>query len=220
MEGALSAVEIRALGCLIEKQITVPESYPLTLNALLSACNQTTNRDPVTSYDESAVAAALEGLREKGFVRRVIGARAPRYEHRFNEQYTLGRGETAAMCVLMLRGPQTAGEIRARAGRLHAFAGLEEVEAALQSLVGAAPPLAIRLPRLPGTKESRVAHLLGGEPRAADEAQAGESQPGPAGSEAHADPDRLARLEAEVGGLRQEVQELRQQLLDLKRPSE
>ena len=218
MDVPLDPIETRILGCLIEKKITTPEYYPLTLNSLASACNQTTNRDPVTTYDESAVEGALETLRHKGLIWVVRGGRALKYEHRFSEKLKLEGGELAAMGVLMLRGPQTAGEIRARTGRLHEFASLEEVDATLESLMKAEPPFAMKLPRLPGTKEPRFAHLLGGE-------VAVEGREPEAGGEASAigapgGKERIAKLESDIESLRQELNDLRQQFLDLKRQFE
>jgi uncharacterized protein len=213
----LDSVEIRILGCLVEKQSTTPDVYPLSLNALVVACNQTTNRDPVTSYDEGVVTRALEHLRAKGFVWAVTGSRVPKYEHRLREKLELSGARMAAMCVLMLRGPQTAGEIRGRTGRLHGFAGLEEVEATLESLRTSTPPRVAKLPRLPGTKEPRYAHLLGDEPATAG------SDPVPppmaAAFDAGADLERIARLEAEVIALRGELDELRSKLAELKSAS-
>jgi uncharacterized protein YceH (UPF0502 family) len=210
----LDAAEIRILGALLEKQITTPEYYPLTLNALVNACNQTTNRDPVTTLDEGTVARTLEGLREKSLVWVVRGGRAPKYEHRLAEKLALGAPETAVMCVLMLRGPQTPGEIRGRTGRLHAFAGIDEVEATLEGLMRTAPPLVTRLPRLPGTKEARFAHLLGGEPAAEITASSPRSEP--AEPAAHPEGERIARLEREIEALREEVELLRGQVAELR----
>jgi len=211
-------VEIRAIGALVEKQVTTPEYYPLTLNALVNACNQTTNRDPVTSYDASTVERALESLRQKGLIWSVRGGRALKYEQRLSEKLALGAREMAVLCVLMLRGPQTAGEIRGRTGRLHEFASLEEVEPVLHSLMSAEPPLAIKLPRAPGTKEARFAHLLGGEPPVAGREPAPPADS--SNSEASTDGERIGRLEAEIQALRLEFDELRRQFDDLKRQFE
>jgi hypothetical protein len=218
METLLSPAEVRVLGCLIEKQIAVPESYPLTLNTLTHACNQTTNREPVMSLSETAVEAALDDLAEKGLVWKVLGSRAPKYEHRFKQKFPIPAGENAVMCLLMLRGPQTAGELRSRSGRLHEFASLEEVAAAIESLTRAEPPLAIKLPRVPGTKEYRFGHLLGIV--MADSLGAASGQAEPATGEARAEVDRSSGLEAEVAELRRELQELRQQFLELKKQFE
>ena len=154
------------LGALIEKQVTTPEYYPLTLNALTLACNQKNNRYPVTSYSENQVAAALESLREKNLTYVFYGStsRVPKYKHVMPEVMHLNHAETALMCVLMLRGSQTLGELRGSASRLHEFSSLEEVEETLNGLISREPePLVARLPRQPGQKEGRFAHLLSGE---------------------------------------------------------
>ena len=218
MEASLDPIEIRVIGALIEKQVATPEYYPLTLNSLVAACNQTTNRDPVTSHDESAIGRALASLRQKGLTWTVTGGRAPKYEHRFGEKFQLAGPALAVMCVLMLRGPQTAGEIRGRTGRLCEFAGLEEVETVLASLMGLERPLAIKLARLPGTKEPRYAHQLGGD------APAYGHEPPPPTEASVTDVlganQRIVQLENEMAALRQELQELHQQFLDLKRQFE
>jgi uncharacterized protein YceH (UPF0502 family) len=162
----LTDIETRVLGSLIEKQVTTPEYYPLTLNALTLACNQKNNRHPVTSYTESQVADAVESLREKNLAYVYYGStsRVPKYKHVVPEVMHLSPPETALMCVLMLRGAQTPGELRGNASRLHEFSGLEEVEAVLNGLISHEPePLVVRLPRQPGQKEVRFAHLLSGE---------------------------------------------------------
>ena len=162
----LTDIETRVLGSLIEKQVTTPEYYPLTLNALTLACNQKNNRYPVTSYSEHQVADALESLREKSLTYVFYGStsRVPKYKHVMPEVMHLNHAETALMCVLMLRGAQTIGELRGSASRLHEFSTLEEVEETLNGLISREPePLVARLPRQPGQKEGRVAHLLSGE---------------------------------------------------------
>ena len=167
MEALLNVVELRVLGALIEKKITTPEYYPLTLNSVTTACNQKSNRDPVVSLEEKAVARALEGLREKGLARQVSGVdmRVPKHYHLFDEKMCLTRPQIAALCVLMLRGPQTVGEIRGRSGRLYEFTDLEEVERVLMELVERSEgALVVRMARQPGRKESRYAHVLMGEP--------------------------------------------------------
>jgi uncharacterized protein YceH (UPF0502 family) len=216
----LNAVEARVVGSLIEKQITTPEYYPLTLNALINACNQTTNRDPVVSYDEKTVARALESLREKNLIWMVSGAgsRVPKYEHRLDEALKLAEQEIAVICVLFLRGPQTVGEIRGRTARLYEFASLEEVELVLESLIAAEPPLVTRLARLPGTKESRYAHLLAGE--VVVEARETEPPGERAVMEVRAENERIRKLEAEVEDLRRQFSDLRDQFLDFKKQFE
>ncbi|MGB8508559.1 MAG: YceH family protein, partial [Pyrinomonadaceae bacterium] len=166
MDALLNETEVRVVGALVEKQVTTPEYYPLTLNALVHACNQTSNRDPVVSFDEKTVAHALETLREKNLVYIFYGSdsRVPKYKHILTEIYRLTAQELAAMCVLMLRGPQTVGEVRGRTNRLYNFEGLADVEATLEALANREDgPLVARLPRQPGRKEARYAHLLAGE---------------------------------------------------------
>lgn len=167
----LTPEEARVVGALAEKQLTTPQYYPLTLNALVNACNQTSNRNPVVTYDDATVEAALKGLRDKGLARAVLspGNRAPKYRHLLDEALALVPEEVAVMTVLLLRGPQTTGELRTRTERMYAFSSLEEVEAALERLATRhEEPLAEKLERQPGQKEARYAHLLGGrapEPR-------------------------------------------------------
>ena len=203
----LTAVEVRVLGALVEKEMATPEYYPLTLNALVNACNQKSNRDPAVSYDEDTVAEAIDSLREKKLAAVITGAgmRVPKYRELLSESLNLGRRELAILCELMLRGPQTVGELRDRAGRLHPFADLDEVESILRRLMEWQPdPLAVRLARQPGTKEQRNAHLLSGEPAAVASAEAP--------PEAPARGERLAALEAEVRELRNEVRALGERL--------
>jgi uncharacterized protein YceH (UPF0502 family) len=198
-------VEIRVLGCLIEKQRTTPDAYPLSLNSLRLACNQATNRDPVVEYDEPTIRAALDRLRQKGWTRLASGpgTRAAKYRHLFDEAVGLDAEEIPLLCVLMLRGPQTPGELKQRTERLHRFDGLGRIDEVLVRL--ADRELVVRLERRPGQKEQRYAHLLGGDapPAAAEPADA----PGPA-----AEDDRLAALEQELGELRDEVASLRAEL--------
>ena len=219
MDFILNQVEVRVLGSLIEKEITTPEYYPLTLNALINACNQLSNREPVVSFDEKTVARALESLREKKLAWMVTGVgRVPKYEHRFAEALQLAEQEAAVLCVLMLRGPQTVGEIRGRTGRLYEFKELEEVELTLQALMAAQAPLVTRLPRQPGTKESRYAHLLSGE------VQVEEREVTPrleqATIEVRQENGRLARLESELADVKLELDQLKQQFLDFKKQFE
>ncbi|HTQ57713.1 MAG TPA: YceH family protein [Bryobacteraceae bacterium] len=209
----LSDAEVRVLGALMEKEIATPEYYPLSLNALVNACNQKSNREPVVSYDEDTVEAALAGLRDKGLAVRISGhdMRVPKHGHRLQEVLNLGRREAAVLCVLLLRGPQTPGELRGRTERLYPFGDLEAVDACLARLMEWQPePLATRLARQPGTKEARYAHLLSGEPPA--------EAPAPAACEPR-EPreDPLARLTATVEKLEAEVADLKRQLADLRR---
>jgi uncharacterized protein YceH (UPF0502 family) len=193
----LNDTEVRVLACLIEKESTTPEYYPLSLNALTLACNQKTNRDPVVSYSDDTVTEALDGLREKRLARPASASgRVEKYEHSIVEVFNLGRRELALLCALMLRGPQTVGELRDRAGRMRAFSDLEEVEACLENLIRWEPdPLATRLARQPGTKEPRYMHLLSGETGPVDTAPR----------------ERTIPMEEQVAVLRQELQELREE---------
>ena len=203
----LNVVEVRVLGSLVEKEMATPEHYPLPLNALVHACNQKSNRDPAVNYDEDTVADAIDTLREKGLAASITGAgmRVPKFRERLSEKLNLGRRELAILCELMVRGPQTVGELRDRAGRLHPFSDTDEVEAVLQRLIEWQPePLAVRLPRQPGTKEPRTAQLLSGPPSIASPAAAVEAEVPRVG--------RLAELEAEVRALREEVRVLAERL--------
>lgn len=206
----LNAVEARVLGALVEKEATTPEYYPLSLNALVSACNQKNNREPVMQLDEDEVRQALHGLEDDKLAgpSRNADGRVAKYEHYLQEAFNLTRGETAVFCVLLLRGPQTPGELRGRTERMYRFAELEDVLSALQRLMQREPALVTALPRQPGTKEIRYAHLLSGEPDipAASPSSAVAEAAGSAGEE------RLLRLEAEVAQLRQELTELKEQV--------
>src|SRR5580698_6504944 len=160
----LTPTEARVLGALIEKEITTPEYYPLSLNALVNACNQKNNREPVTALDEVEVRQALHGLEDERLAAAVRGdSRVPKYEHHVQEVFNFTRGEIAVVCVLLLRGPQTPGELRGRGERMHRFEELSDVQSALQRLMQREPPLVKVLPRQPGTKEARYAHLFSGE---------------------------------------------------------
>ena len=213
--GPLGPAEVRVLGSLVEKDITTPDYYPLTLNALTNACNQSSNRDPVVSYSEQEVTRALDALRERRLAYMFQGAesRVPKFGHRVAESLELDRTGTSVLCVLMLRGPQTAGEVRARTGRMHEFASLAEAEAALEALCSRpAGALAARLPRRRGTKEQRYAHLLGGPVEQGAPGEAAAQEP----AQARPDDGRVARLEGEVEGLRREVAELRREVSELR----
>jgi uncharacterized protein YceH (UPF0502 family) len=209
MEIKLTETQVRVLGSLIEKDITTPEYYPLSLNALVNACNQKSNRDPVMQLDEDAVRDALEGLQEQRMAGPARGAdtRVTKYEQRLQEVFNFTRAEIAVLCVLMLRGPQTPGELRGRAERMHRFEALDDVQSALQKLMQREPSLAKVLPRQPGTKESRYAHLLAGD---AVEVEAPMQAGTPTGR--NPDAERIARLEEEVIELRREVSEAKDQL--------
>ena len=223
MGALLNDVEARVVGSLAEKQVTTPDYYPLTLNALVHACNQISNREPVVNYDERTVADAVESLRAKNLVYIFYGAesRVPKYKHMMREMFALSPQELAAMCVLMLRGPQTVGEIRSRTGRLYEFADLSEVEATLEGLARRDEPLVAKLPRQTGRKEARYAHLLSGLPEVED---AGDEQAIHATTRATTprvnEGERVALLEAEVERLRSELAELRQQFDEFRRQFE
>jgi uncharacterized protein len=209
----LTRNEIRVLGSLVEKESTTPDNYPLSLNAATAACNQTTNRDPVLRLEEDAVAAAAVALRRHGLVRQIqpVGSRVTKFEHRLGEELELDRRQTAILGVLMLRGPQTAGELHARTGRLEPFQDLADLEATIESLIAREPePLVVRLPRRPGQKEPRFAHLLGGEAPAA-EAEAPAATGSRPMAPAQEGDERINALEREVAELRAELAALRAQ---------
>jgi uncharacterized protein len=215
----LTDIEVRVLGSLVEKQVTTPEYYPLTLNSLTLACNQKNNRNPVTSYSEEMVAAALESLREKNLTYVFYGStsRVPKYKHVMTEVLHLNAAELAVLCVLMLRGSQTVGEIRGNGARLHEFASLEEVDATINSLISREPDrLVIRLPRQPGQKEVRFAHLLSGEPDVEAMAVA-ESSPV---ARRKTETERVEKLEQDVLTLTGQIQQLEQQFEEFKKQFE
>jgi uncharacterized protein YceH (UPF0502 family) len=227
VDALLNEVEARVVGSLIEKQVTTPEYYPLTLNALVNACNQLSNRDPVVAFDEKTVARALESLREKNLAYVFYGSdsRVPKYKHVMTEIFHLTPSELAVMCVLMLRGPQTTGEIRSRTSRLYEFADLSEVEATLEKLIERDDPAMVaRLPRMAGQKEARYAHLLAGEVAAATvpatETQRATPRTEAAVLEVRAENEKVSRLEAEVETLRREVAYLREQFESFKKQFE
>jgi uncharacterized protein len=194
-------VELRVLGCLIEKQRTVPDAYPLSLNSLRLACNQTTNRDPVVEYDEETIRTALASLSRRGWARLASGpgSRVVKYRHLFDEALGLSHAEVSLLAVLMLRGAQTPGELKQRTERLHPLASLPEVEGVLEGLIER--ELVTRLPRRPGQKETRYRHLLGGE-----EAPAAE------GGEVEAAGDRVAELEARLARVEEQLAALLESL--------
>ncbi len=212
----LSDVEVRVLGALIEKDITTPDYYPLSINALVNACNQKNNRDPVMALNEEAVRAALDSLQAQRLAGPSSGAdsRVTKYEHRLQEVFNFDRREIAILCVLLLRGPQTPGELRGRAERMYRFEALEDVHATIDRLSQREPPLMAVLPRQPGTKESRYMHLLAGDAPPLELTQVREPGVPSDGN------DRIARLENEVAELRKEVGEMRQQLTSLRKQFE
>jgi uncharacterized protein len=211
----LSNVEVRVLGALIEKDITTPDYYPLSLNALVNACNQKNNRDPVMALNEDAARAALESLQRQRLAGPASGAdgRVTKYEHRLQEVFNFDRRETAVLCVLFLRGPQTPGELRGRSERMYRFEELEDVLATLDRLSQRDPPLVAVLPRQPGTKESRYMHLFSG-------AAGTEAAPVRAAAANSTEDDRVAHLENEVADLRREISEMREQLAAFRRQFE
>jgi len=208
----LSDIEVRVLGALVEKEITTPEYYPLSLNALINACNQKSNREPVMALDEEAVRKALRSLTDQALARPASGdSRVSKFEHRLNELYNFHRHEIAVLSVLMLRGPQTPGELRTRCERMYAFEDLDAVHAALNLLMRREPPLVKVLPRQPGTKESRFMHLLSGDVAPAGGTEAAQESPASYSSAAPADRERIAQLETDVSELRRELETLREQ---------
>ncbi len=218
---ALNPAEVRVLGALVEKQLTTPDYYPLTLNALLNACNQLTNREPVVAFDESTVTRAIEDLREKRLAGQFQGAesRVAKYKHALTDALLLTPAEVALLCVLLLRGPQTIGELRTRAERMFAFETLAEVGEVLAALASHQPQaLVAKLPRQPGTKEARYAHLLGGP--IASAAIEPTVQAHSASAVASPEAERVDRLETEVAALRREVAELKEQLATFRRQLE
>lgn len=218
MELTLTGNEVRVLGSLIEKDITTPDYYPMSLNALVNACNQKSNRDPFMQLDENAVRDALAALQERHLAGPAGGAdsRVTKYEHRTQERFNFTRPETAVLCVLLLRGPQTPGELRGRTERMFRFETLDDVQSALQKLMQRDPPLVKVLPRQPGTKEYRYVHLLAGDVAGAEFPEPAAAAP----SRNPADAERWARLEEEVSALRREVGEVKDQLERFRRQFE
>lgn len=214
----MNDVEIRVLGSLVEKEITTPDYYPLSLNALINACNQKSNRDPLMTLDEAGVSEALRTLNKKGMAGPADGFdnRVTKYEHRLQEVFNFTRPETAILCELLLRGPQTPGELRSRAERMHRFDDRSEVQSTLQRLINYEPPLVKMLPRPPGTKEVRYVHLLSGD------VEAPEPQPPREAAVINrsGNAEQIAHLEDEVAGLQREVADLKQQLADFRKQFE
>ncbi|MCM0081000.1 YceH family protein [Geomonas sp. Red32] len=232
MKMNLDQLEIRVLGSLIEKELSTPENYPLSLNALVAACNQKSNREPAMSLTEAEVLAALERLGARGLARlTTVGGRVPRYCHSVTDKLGLAEGPRALLAELMLRGPQTPGELRSRCDRMASFADVAAMESAMGALLQAGPPLVVRLPRQPGRKEPRYAQLFAGMPEIAEESetddQGWQSEEGTADLEGGAPARaarsggggaaaaRLAALESEVGELRGEVAGLRREIEEL-----
>lgn len=203
MDWQLDAAEVRVLGALMEKEVATPEYYPLSLNALVNACNQKSNRDPVVNYDETTVEQALESLRYKGMATRITGrdVRVPKHGQAFTEKFNMGRREAALVCLLLLRGPQTPGELRSRSDRLYTFDDLEAVESTLNRL--AEIEFVTRLPRQPGARESRWAHLFSGEVAVPEEPVS------TAPERVTPDRERIAALEEQVAELKRQFEEFR-----------
>ncbi len=216
MAEKLTEVEARVVGALIKKQLTTPEYYPLTLNALVAACNQKSNREPVVAYDEETVTKALENLREKNIVYVFYGStsRVPKYKHILPDVFELEPPATAVLCVLMLRGAQTLGELRERTSRLYEFSGLGEVNETLDNLMRRDEPLVVKLERLPGQKEARFAHLLAGE---IDISAYAKENPI---FNKQADNQRMENLERELENLQTEFNLFRQMFEDFKKQFE
>lgn len=204
----LSFPETRVLGCLLEKEATTPENYPLSLNSLLNACNQTTNREPVVAFDEATVQEALDSLRSRKLATVIFGAgsRVQKYRHELPEHFELDRRETALLCVLLLRGPQTPGELRQRTERMASFPGLPEVEACLDGLTTGADPLLRVIPAGLGRKEKRYAQRLGGEPVEPSVAPGAAFTPAPSAASL-----QMEALQNEVAALREELAALREE---------
>lgn len=216
MDIVLSNEEVRVLGCLLEKKMATPEYYPLTLNALMNACNQKSNRDPLLAYDEETVLQAIDGLKKKQLVLESNVSRAPKYEERFDRDRNFNSQEAAVVCVLMLRGPQTIGEIRGRTERLCSFGSLNEVTDTLETL--SALGLVVRMSRQPGQKEARYCHLMCGQPDEASYAVPFSQCPSP--QEAVAEASRIAALEEKVAALSLEVDDLKRIFQDFRRQFE
>jgi uncharacterized protein YceH (UPF0502 family) len=219
----LETSEVRVLGALIEKQITTPDYYPLTLNALTNACNQLTNRDPVVAFDDQTVVRAVDRLRDKRLASLFAGAesRVAKYKHTLTDALLLTPAEVALLCVLMLRGPQTLGELRTRSERLFTFDTMLEVEETLNALAARTPQsLVAKLPRQPGTKEARYAHLLAGPFEPAQTSAEPAQRPEPATVAVRAENERIAKLEQDIVELRRELSEMKQEFADFRRQFE
>jgi hypothetical protein len=216
MDIRLTDTEARVLGSLIEKDSTTPDYYPLSLNALVNACNQKNNREPVMNLTEEAVRAALSGLQDRRLAGPARGtdSRVTKYEHRIQEVFNFTRPETAVLCVLLLRGPQTPGELRGRTERMFQFEHLDDVQSTLQRLIERDPPLVKMLPRQPGTKESRYAHLLSGD------IELQSVEPARAAPSVNPENQRLTRLEDEVAALHNELDAIKQQFAEFRKQFE
>lgn len=216
MEPVLNDIQVRILGCLIEKELTTPDYYPMTLNALTNACNQKSNRNPVFSFEETSVVRGLEELQRKTLTEKILkpDSRVPKYRHLFPETCILSGHQTVVLCILMLRGPQTAGEIRGHAGRMCSFSDIREVEGILNGLMERKEPLVIKLTRQIGQKEYRYMHLLSGKPAVSHAGQRGIGEQ--ADIRAYAGSDRISTLESGLAALRRDFDELKKAFFDLK----
>ena len=210
MESLLTFDETRVIGSLIEKELTTPEYYPLTVNALKNACNQKSNRNPVVAFDENIIETTLDKLRDKAFVSRVTGSdiRVPKYRQIFTEELKLEPDETAVICELMLRGPQTPGELKNRGSRMFNFESLAQVDKVLQKLMSLEKPFVVKLPRQAGMKESRYAHLLSGQPEINNSDVQEET--------VSAESERISKIEEHVQNLQNELAELKKQFNEFK----
>lgn len=215
MEYVLNVIEVRVLGSLIEKELTTPEYYPLSLNALTNACNQKSNRDPVMALTDEDIVRALDSLRFKQLAIISADGRVPKYRHLLAEKMGLMPAELAVISELLVRGPQTVGELRTRGERMHPFGELAAVEEVLQELMERGTPLITKMARQPGRKEARYAHLFSGMPECGEEGA--EAAPEPARQRVMAENERIAKLESEVAGLREEVAGLREEVAGLRR---
>lgn len=216
MPEILNETEARIVGALVEKQLTTPEYYPLTLNALVTACNQKNNREPVTSLDEATVSGTIEGLRDRNIVYVFYGSnsRVPKYKHMLPSVYELEPPEMAVLDVMLLRGPQTLGELRTRTERLYSFSGLGEIQETLDNLARREDPLVTKLERLPGQKDARYAHLLSG---AIDMERVAAASISPASKP---DPSRVEAMEQEIAALRSEVDAIKAEFAEFRKQFE
>ncbi len=216
MDMVLNEIEVRILGCLIEKEFTTPDYYPLTLNSLVNACNQKSNRNPVVSYEETSVVRGLDGLSEQGLSEKIYKAdsRVPKYQHLFIKKFNLSHREIAVLCRLMLRGPQTIGEIRGHSDRIYKFNDLNEVEEVLNGLMDREQPMLIKLPRQIGRKESRYMHYLSGEP---DIKESERTVPEEGATlQVRAENERITKLENELAALHEAFNDLKQEFSEFK----
>lgn len=212
----LNSIELRVLGSLIEKGLTTPDYYPMTLNALTNACNQKSNRYPVVSFDETAVVRGLDSLQDKGLTEKIHKAdsRVPKYRHSFDSKSDLSQREIAVLCVMMLRGPQTMGELRSRCERMYKFEDLQEVEKVLGGLMDREQPMVVKMPRRAGRKESRYMHMMAGKPVIDNMEKLLPEEP--AAIQVRSENERIARLEEELLALRKDFDDFRDEYKSFK----